>query len=267
MVTGVVPRNGLYLTVEDVERNVVLGEGEDVHACPTRVISLENTLAGTVTPLEEVRRISRFARSKGIKMHLDGARLWEVVASGAGGLHEFTECFDSVSLCFSKGLGAPIGSIVVGSREFVKRARWVRKSIGGGTRQAGVISAAARVAVEETFGTGPNGENGRLRESHRQARRIAGLWEQKGGRLQRPTETNMVWFDLERVGITNQEFAEVGKRNGLRLIGGRLVVHYQISDDAIARLEKVMDEVLKDGKTQNGNTEANGVGEKVSGQA
>ncbi|OBT53004.1 hypothetical protein VE04_06227, partial [Pseudogymnoascus sp. 24MN13] len=136
LVQGVVPGNGRFLTLEDVKRKVVLSD--DVHACPTRVISLENTLGGSIMPLDETRRIAGWARENGILMHLDGARLWEAVVAGAGGLEEYTRCFDTVSLCFSKGLGAPIGSILLGSKEVVKRARWVRKSIGGGLRQSGV---------------------------------------------------------------------------------------------------------------------------------
>ena len=132
LIKGVVPSNGSYLTLEDIEKNVVLGD--EVHSCPTKVISLENTLLGMVMPLEEVRRISAFARKHGIKMHLDGARIWEAVVAGAGSLPDFTREFDSVSLCFSKGLGAPIGSMLVGSKEFIKRSRWVRKRDRKSTR-------------------------------------------------------------------------------------------------------------------------------------
>jgi len=227
LVKGVTPRNGAYLTLEDVEKNTVLSD--DVHACPTRVISLENTLAGTIMPLEEVRKISKFARDNDIKIHLDGARIWEAVVAGAGSLPDYTTLFDSVSLCFSKGLGAPIGSMVVGSKAFIKHGRWIRKSIGGGIRQAGVITAAARVAVDETFGRGPNGEGGKLKASHIRAKQIGEMWTKKGGRLAQPVETNMVWFDLESAGITNSEFVEIGKRHGIRFLGGRLVVHYRKS--------------------------------------
>ncbi|TKA66950.1 Aldolase vrtJ [Cryomyces minteri] len=237
LVKGVVPRNGNYLTLEDVAKHAVLSD--DVHACPTRVVSLENTLGGVVTPLAECRRISRWARERGLVMHLDGARLWEAVAAGAGSLQEYCACFDSVSLCFSKGLGAPIGSILVGSAAFRKRAMWVRKSIGGGLRQAGVVSAAARVAVEETF------LGGKLSACHARARQIAALWEKMGGRLAMPTETNMVWFDLEAAGIGKEEFIAAGKKFGLRLLGGRLVVHYQIGEEAVVRLERLMREVLR----------------------
>jgi threonine aldolase len=242
LVKGVVPSNGVYLTVEDIKKNVILSD--DVHACPTRVISLENTLAGTIMPLSEVRLISAFAKEHNIKLHLDGARIWEAVVAGAGSLPDFTTCFDSVSLCFSKGLGAPVGSILVGKKQFIKHARWVRKSLGGGLRQPGVITAAARVAVDETFGRGPNGEGSLLKKSHDVAKNIAKFWESKGGRLANPTETNMIWLDLKDAGISDDEFVELGQRHGLRFFGARLVVHYQISKEAVAKLENVMDAVI-----------------------
>jgi threonine aldolase len=264
LVKGVVPKNGVYLTLEDIEKNVVLSD--DVHACPTRVISLENTLGGTIMPLSETRRISAFAREHGIKLHLDGARIWEAVVAGAGSLPEFTTCFDSVSLCFSKGLGAPVGSILVGSEAFIKHARWVRKSIGGGLRQPGVVTAAARVAVDETFGRGPNGEGGLLRRSHEVAQGIAGMWTGMGGKLAKPTETNMVWFDLEDCGVSDAEFVEMGNRKGLRLLGGRLVVHYQIREEAVERLRGLLEEVLARKKESEGTREMNGTKENAIGE-
>jgi threonine aldolase len=241
-VMGIAPSNGVYLTLEDIKKHVVISD--DIHSCPTKVIALENTLSGTIMPLSEVRRISAFARGNGIKMHLDGARLWEVVAAGAGSIPEFCECFDSVSLCFSKGLGAPIGSVIVGSTAFIKHARWVRKSIGGGIRMSGIIAAAAQAAVDDVFGHGPNGEGGKLKETHVRARQIAEMWQRKGGKVSRPVETNMVWVDLEGAGLSAKEFQEISKRHGLKMLGGRLVVHYQICDDAVLRFEKVVDEVM-----------------------
>ena len=239
-VHGIVPTNGCYLTLADIKEHVVIDD--DVHACPTKVISLENTLRGIIMPLDEVRRISAFAREHDIKMHLDGARLWEVAAAGAGSLSEYGKCFDSISLCFSKGLGAPIGSLIVSSKPFIKHARRIRKSIGGGTRQSGIISAAAAVAVKESFGHGPNGEGGKLRESHARAKKIEGLWKSKGGDVAHSVETNMVWLDLE--GRSNSNFIEIASKYGLKTGGGRLVVHYQICDDAVLRLSTVMDEWL-----------------------
>ncbi|RAL61654.1 hypothetical protein DID88_002723 [Monilinia fructigena] len=243
LVKGVAPSNGVYLTLKDVEKHVTISD--DIHSCPTRVISLENTLAGTIMPFDEVKAIAGFARKHGIKLHMDGARLWEAVVAGAGSLTDFTRECDSVSLCFSKGLGAPVGSMLVGKKDFIKHARWVRKSIGGGLRQAGVLTAAARVAVDETFGKGPNGEGGLLRESHKTAKKIATLWEGLGGKLQQPTETNMVWLDLEDAGISAEEFSALGKEKGLKLLAGRLVVHYQIGEEAVAKLGEIMKVILE----------------------
>ncbi|KAI0907880.1 l-allo-threonine aldolase [Ustulina deusta] len=244
LVTAVRPSNGRHLSLPDIRENVVLGD--DVHACPTRVISLENSLHGMVMPLDEVRRISAFARENGILMHCDGARLWEVVASGAGSLADFCACFDTVSLCFSKGLGAPIGSIVVGSQSLVKRGRWVRKSIGGGLRQSGVITAAARVAVDTTFGKDSKGRDGLLKASHATARRVEKMWTELGGRVTRPVETNMCWLDLESLGCSAARFEQLGREAGLKLLGNRLIIHYQIGEEAIEKLATVFQQVAQE---------------------
>ncbi|KAL8776693.1 MAG: hypothetical protein Q9213_008170, partial [Squamulea squamosa] len=172
----VVPANGHHLTLEDIQKHAVLDD--DIHHCPTTLISLENTLNGSILPLSACRAIFSFAQKNNIKLHLDGARLWEAVSAGsAGTLKEYCACFDSVSLCFSKGLGAPIGSIIVGSEQFIKRARHIRKSLGGGMRQSGIIAAPARVAVDETF------LGGKLAASHATAKRVGRMWEEKGGKL------------------------------------------------------------------------------------
>ncbi|KAJ5530004.1 hypothetical protein N7527_003397 [Penicillium freii] len=237
-----IPANGQYLTLEDIQRDV--DTRNNIHIAPTRVISLENTLAGVITPLEEVRRISAFARANKIKMHLDGARIWEAVAAGAGSLVDYLDFFDTAQMCFSKGLAAPVGSIIVGPKSILQHCRWVRKSIGGGIRQAGIISSAARVAVEQNFGNGPNGEGGRLRETHKKAKFIEKMWVDRGGAVSRPVDTNMVCLDLPHSGITVDRIICVGREEGVKLFGGRIVVHCQIADDAIVRLGNVFDRVL-----------------------
>ncbi|KAK5657079.1 hypothetical protein OQA88_3607 [Cercophora sp. LCS_1] len=247
MVKAVVPKNGVYLTLEDIKANVYLDD--DVHTCPTRVISLENTLNGMLMPLEEVRRISAFARENGLKIHCDGARLWEAVASGAGSLPDFAACFDTISLCFSKGLGAPIGSILVGDKAVIKHARWVRKSIGGGLRQSGVVTAAARVAVDETFGKGPNGEGGFLRKTHVLAKDIAKIWTDLGGKLIHPVHTNMVWLDLDDAKCSFDRIESLGKEAGLKLCANRLVIHYQIyqnRDFVVPRLKGIFEAIFEE---------------------
>ena len=242
MVTAVEPKNGHHLTLEEVQRRAIVSD--DVHACPTKIISLENTLNGMVMPLEEARKISQWARAQDppIIMHLDGARIWEAVSAGAGTMQEYCSLFDSISLCFSKGLGAPIGSIIVGSEKFIKRARWVRKSIGGGLRQAGVIAAPAHVAVQETF------LGGKLAASHVMAKKVEKMWVDMGGKLANPVETNMVWLDVDHECIGKDELIALGSKHGVRLLGGRLVVHYQIGDEGVERLRGMMVELLQLGK-------------------
>ena len=107
-------------------------------------------------------------------------------------------------MCFSKGLGAPLGSIIIASRLFVEKARHIRKGLGGGLRQAGVVTASARISVDETF----LGE--KLSATHQRAREIADLWRMKGGKLTQATETNMVWLDLDAAGVSREEFVEMG---------------------------------------------------------
>ncbi|KAI2472281.1 l-allo-threonine aldolase [Annulohypoxylon bovei var. microspora] len=241
-VEGITPSNGHHLTLEDVKKHATLRC--DIYDCPTRVISLENTLSGTIMPLKDVRAISNWARSLDppIHMHLDGARLWEAVAAGAGNLKEYASCFDSLSLCFTKGLGAPIGSIVIGSSSFINRARWMRKLLGGGLRQAGVISAPARVAVEQIF------LGGRLRGSQETARQMSELWVRMGGKLQHPTETNMIWLDLEAAGVDEERFADMAESAGIKTmrghLQGRLVFHYQICPRALESLASLFTEIL-----------------------
>ncbi|KAJ5213334.1 hypothetical protein N7449_000503 [Penicillium cf. viridicatum] len=236
LLEGVIPSNSHHLTLEDVKEHVTLRE--DVYDCPTRIISLENTLSGTIMPLEDAR-----SQSPLIYMHLDGARLWEAVVAGAGSLKEYTLCFDSTSLCFTKGLGAPIGSIVIASSAFIKRARLMRKLLGGGIRAAGIVCAPARVAVEQIF------LGGRLRDSQDSARRLSKLWLSLGGKLQYPTETNMIWLNLDAAGIDKERFTDLAENSGVKTmrgrLQGRLIFHYQICDRALEALASLFIDLLK----------------------
>lgn len=245
MLIPISPKNGIHITLEEVKSHIILSD--DVHACPTRVISLENTLNGMIMPLSEIQRISAFARSHGIHMHCDGARLWEAVAAGAATLPEFCKEFDTISLCFSKGLGAPVGSMLVGTQKLLKHAMWVRKSIGGGTRQPGLLTAAARVAVDETFGSAVDGSKGILKKTHEMAKRVEEAWARRGGKLIHPAHTNMVWLDLDAAECEATKFVELMKAEGLGAGGSRLVTHYQVAqrgDEVMERLERVFDKVF-----------------------
>jgi threonine aldolase len=225
----VLPSNGLYLTLEDILPHVKINPGRNVHMVPTRVITLENTFRGIIMPLSETRRICEFAHQNGIKVHLDGARLWEAVTAGAQSpearislLKEYCSLFDTVTMCFSKGLGAPAGSILVGSSAIIQQARWFRQSIGGGMRQPGPLTACAYTAVKETF------EAGRLENPQKLAREIAEFWVTKcQGKLVYPTDTNMFWPDLSNQRFTLDDLRIEGQKRGLRISRERLVLHYR----------------------------------------
>ena len=167
---------------------------DNEHYVRTRLVCLENTHnrgGGRVYPLEKVRAISAWARSNGLAMHLDGARLWNAVVASGVPAAEWAKNFDSVSVCFSKGLGAPVGSALAGTREFVAKARRVRKLFGGGMRQAGIIAAGALYALENHVE--------RLAEDHRNAKLLArAVADTPGLRLDPPeVETNLVWFEVD----------------------------------------------------------------------
>ncbi|KAF7591884.1 hypothetical protein BBP40_000929 [Aspergillus hancockii] len=214
LVQTVSPSNGRhFLTLEDIKQQAVITD--DVHKCPTAVISLENTMGGTVAPLAEMRRISEWAHRHGIRLHLDGARLWEAVATGAGSLGDYCKLFDLVSVDFSKNLGAPMGAMVLGSKPLIARLRRIRKSIGGGMRQSGPLAAAAWYAVDEQFGSGVWGSRDKLRLVHEQAKIVGSVWETRGGKLLRPVETNIVWLDLREAGIDRDRWQQIGKKHGL----------------------------------------------------
>ncbi|KAF3079244.1 hypothetical protein TWF706_003401 [Orbilia oligospora] len=238
------PANGEHLTLEEVQDNII--DSDDIHYAPTRLICLENTINGIIMPLEEIKKISAFAKEKGIKLHLDGARLWNVVAAGGGDLKEIISYFDSVSLCFSKGLGAPMGSIVIGEKDFIGRVRHFRKMVGGATRQIGIATAPARTAVEEVF------LGGRLTRTHELAKRLESSWAKLGGKLKFPCHTNMVWLDPASAGVDESDIPTEAKKAGLKWDYERIVVHHQICDDAIEKLEGVLEKLVENGKARGG---------------
>ncbi|KAF7965649.1 hypothetical protein HWV62_42410 [Athelia sp. TMB] len=221
----VLPENWHHLTLEDVKRNVVLGD--DVHCCPTKIIALENTLNGTIIPQAEVRAIAEYAHANDLIMHLDGARIWHVASITGTPLDELCAPFDSISLCFSKGLGAPIGSVLVGTKAFVKRARWFRKMFGGGMRQTGVIAGCAAYALTHNFPLLPR--------VHTLAKRLEKGLEDLGAEIKSGAETCMIFYDPSPLGIDFSEIAERGSKlaKPLTLGGSRLVVHIQTTDEAV----------------------------------
>lgn len=265
---SVVPRNGRHLTLADVKAAAVLDD--NVHHCPTRVISLENTLHGSILPLADVAEISDWAHTRGIIVHMDGARLWDAVVACCArgdfpdlraGLRAYASLVDSVTVCFSKGLGAPIGSLLVGSPAFIKRARHIRKMLGGGTRMAGLLAAPARVAVDDTF------FGGKMARAHQLARTLAAAWMAHGGVLvaaSDPPDTGMLWLDLPASGVDPARLGEAAKQRGLQGYWDnevvRIVCHYQIADEAVEKLVDAFRVVLE-GRDTNGSDGAATLGQ------
>jgi len=162
---------------------------DDAHFARTRLLCLENTLGGKALPLEYIAQATGVARERGLATHLDGARLFNAAIKLGVSAHDIAEHFDSVSVCFSKGLGAPVGSALVGSAEFIRRAHRWRKMLGGGMRQAGVLAAAARHALDHHVQ--------RLADDHALAQRLADGLQGLPGLTVEPPQTNIVFADLQ----------------------------------------------------------------------
>lgn len=212
----------------------------------TAAIAVENTHnfgGGTVQPITEIEKLSRQARERGIAMHLDGARIWNAHIATGTPLVEFGRHFDTISVCLSKGLGAPIGSIALGSKELIGQARIWRKRYGAGMRQVGLMAAAGHYALDNNLE--------RLADDHRRAKKIAVALSAHDSSLIDPAtvETNIVGLDLSQCVITAAELAERARSAGL-LIGAlgktyaRLVTHLDFddaqTDEAIAILIKTL---------------------------
>jgi threonine aldolase len=201
---------------------------EDHHFAKTRLLCLENTQGGKVLPLDYLRRAHDFARARGLGLHLDGARLFNAVVKQGVDVREISSLFDTVSVCLSKGLGAPVGSVLVGPSAHVAKARRWRKVLGGGMRQAGVLAAAGIYALENNVA--------RLVQDHDNARLLAqGLSGVEGVKLDpRAVQTNMVFMT---VAPERADALRAFLRQHAMLIGGgntiRLVTHLDVSADDI----------------------------------
>ncbi len=201
---------------------------ENVHFPRPTLLSLENThntAGGKVYPLEEFAAVAAVAREIGLRVHLDGARLFNAQEATGIPAREWCEHADTVSVCSSKGLGAPVGSLLAGDEETIREARRARKAFGGGMRQAGVIAAASLYAFEH--------HTDRLKEDHERAKRLAdGLRE--AGYAVDPPETNIVLVEVERP----EEFLDALAREGVLATPGkagfaRLCTHLDIGDEEI----------------------------------
>jgi threonine aldolase len=210
----------------------------------TGLITLENThnmKGGRLFPVEPARRIIELAQEEGIPVHLDGARIFNAAVATGKSVQELTAGFDSVMFCLSKGLGAPVGSMLVGSAEFIERARRVRKMLGGGMRQAGVLAAAGLYALEHNIE--------RLRDDHEKARRLADELGKMPGVTLEPVETNIVIFGLRSISAA-ELVAGLAQRGVLCFATGpnrvRLVTHLDLTVEDVTEAARHIGELLRE---------------------
>jgi threonine aldolase len=231
----------------EVEQIKAVVRTPNVHHATTALICLENTHnrgGGSVWPLDHIRAIREFARSVGVPMHLDGARLMNACVATGLTPKDYARYFDSCTLCLSKGLGAPVGSLVIGSKGFIARAHRFRKQFGGGMRQAGILAAAGIYALEHNVE--------RLTEDHLNAKRLAkGIAEIDGLDIDvNAVETNILFFHVRKPGLTVPMLLDRMKAEGV-LMGGtgpntiRAVSHLDVSKDGIDRAIEVLRKVAR----------------------
>jgi threonine aldolase len=234
------------IALEDIEGAI---RSDDPHQPITRLIALENThnrCGGTYQSVEYTREVVEFAHTRRLKVHLDGARVFNAATALGVPVKDLTEAVDSVTFCLSKGLSAPVGSVLCGSNEFIRGAHRARKLLGGGMRQAGVLAAAGIVALEQMVP--------RLGQDHARARTLAeGLSENRCLVLDAGTPaTNMVFMNLsDDVPTSAAEVAEEMKERGILIgVAGtrrfRLVMHCWIDDDGVEKAVAAFSDALND---------------------
>lgn len=214
------------IALADIEAAI---KPDDAHFARTRLIALENTIGGKVLPLSYMAQVRQLATARGLGFHLDGARMFNAaVKLGVSG-QQLCEGFDSVSVCLSKGLGAPVGSVLCGSRDLISRAHRWRKMLGGGMRQAGVLAAAGLYALEHNVE--------RLADDHDNAEKLAaGLAQIDVLRLE-PVQTNIVYAHVPKEQCADLQ-AFLAERGIIALIGPktRMVTHLDVSAAQIAQV-------------------------------
>ena len=206
---------------------------DDSHFAKTRLLSLENTIGGKVLPMAYLEQARTFSDQHGLALHLDGARVYNAVVALGVDIKQIAQHFDSMTVCLSKGLGAPIGSLLFGDAAFIARARRLRKMVGGGMRQAGILAAAGKLALMENVD--------RLRDDHDNARYLAEqLNTLTGVSCQvENVQTNIVFLDVEP-SVDMQNISSKLNAQGILISPGyqgmRLVTHMDITRDNIDQL-------------------------------
>jgi threonine aldolase len=204
---------------------------DDFHFARTRLLALENTMQGKVLPLDYLAAARRLVDQHGLALHLDGARLYNAAVKLGVDARAITEHFDSVSICLSKGLGAPVGSVLCGSDALIGRARRLRKMVGGGMRQAGVLAAAGLYALDHHVE--------RLAEDHANAQHLAESLKGLGYEVE-PVQTNMVYVQMGAGAEALKAFAAA---RGLKLSAAprlRMVTHLDVSREQIEQVVGIL---------------------------
>lgn len=200
---------------------------DDFHFARTRLLALENTMQGKVLPLSYLAQARAFTREHGLALHLDGARLYNAAVKLNVDAREITQHFDSVSVCLSKGLGAPVGSVLCGSPELIAKARRLRKMVGGGMRQAGILAAAGLYALDHQVQ--------RLADDHANAQMLAEGLRDAGYQVE-PVQTNMVYVQM---GDRAEAIKAFAAERGIKLSAAsrlRLVTHMDVSRGQIEQV-------------------------------
>jgi len=231
------------LSIEGVKRAI---RPRTYYMPRTRLLCLENThnrAGGTIYPIDAIREMHDLARSEGMMLHLDGARIWN--ASAATGIppHEYASYFDSISVCLSKGLGAPVGSVIAGTKEFIDQARRYRKIFGGGMRQAGILAAAGIYALDHN--------RDRLPEDHEKARYLARELSRAPGLSidMESVQTNIIIISVEKSGHTPEEILGALRERGVLLtlgnyMGVRAVTHLDVTMEQVKQAADIILETM-----------------------
>ncbi len=228
------------ITADQVQESI---NPDDIHFPNTKLVALENTMnkgGGSIYQLSEIRKIKEICSQNDLKLHMDGARLFNAFVETGEDPSEYGKLFDTISICFSKGLGAPVGSVLLGSKADIKQARRIRKALGGGMRQVGYLAAACIYALDNHVD--------RLKEDHVRARKIGELLGQLSFiEKVSPIDTNIVIARLSQGRTEGWFLEELNKKNvlavpfGKRLV--RFVTHLDFDDDNLSDLEKCLSQI------------------------
>lgn len=214
---------------------------DDIHFARSRLLCLENTVHGKVLPLEYLVQARTLVDETGLKLHLDGARVFNAAIALQCDLQDITRHFDTVSICLSKGLGAPVGSVLLGPADFIEQAKRWRKVCGGGMRQSGLLAAAGQHALEHHVQ--------RLADDHRRARHLAQQLQRAGYTLEMP-QTNILFVKV--AGLNREHLAQWLEQHRIKAdcLGRdsiRLVTHLDIDDDALERAVQAFATFMSEG--------------------